>query len=235
MTLCDSVEAADWVRAALRPWNRGIHHVATLVPAGDFAHARVLHRPRNGADDIRWTDVAASSGQLLRAETQFNELLGWHADADHQSPPQPWREPDHGSLRPSECAAVAAVLARHTTTPERCWFCLWEGYGWLGRLGEGAPRVALEHRNCLLFRGPVSAATVFRSDPWFQSPTLWWPDDHAWCVASELDIYSTYVSATPSAVNELIEHPALEVLACTAEHDIDHGPYAAWRSSRGGT
>jgi hypothetical protein len=55
---------------------------------------------------------------------------------------------------------------------------------------------------------------------------LWWPDDHAWCVASELDIYSTYVAATPSAVDELIEHPALEVLPCTALHDIDHGPYA---------
>jgi hypothetical protein len=231
LTLCDSVEAADWVRAALRPWDLGIHHVSTLVPARYFAHARVLHRPRKGADDIRWTDIAAARGRHLRGETQFAELIDWHGDAAHPSPPEPWYEPDRGSLRPSECAAVAAVLARHTTTPEHCWFCVWEGYGWpvLNRLGEGAPRVALEHRDCLLFHGPVSAATAFRSEPWFQSATLWWPEDRAWCVASELDIYSTYVAGTPSAVHELVEHPELEVLSCTAEQDIDHGPYAAWR------
>jgi hypothetical protein len=235
VSLCDSVEAADWIRAALEPWNQGIHHVATLVPAGDFAHARILHRAWKGADDIRWADIAASSGQRLRAETQFSELVGRHADAEHQLPPEPWHEPDRGSLRPTECAAVAAVLARRTATPDQCWFCVWEGYGWpiLNRLGEGAPRVALEHRNCLLFHGPVSAATAFRSEPWFQSPTLWWPEDRAWCVASELDIYSTYVAAAPTAARELVQHPELEVLECSAEHDIDHGPYAV-RGPSGG-
>jgi hypothetical protein len=81
----------------------------------------------------------------------------------------------------------------------------------------------------LLFHGPVTGATAFRSEPWFQSPTLWWPDDRAWCVASELDIYSTYVAAGTAAVRALIADPALEVLECTADQDIDHGHYAAQR------
>jgi hypothetical protein len=230
----DDVDTADWLRRALRPWtNRGIHHVATLVPAEYPAHARILHRASTRTGEVRWADIAARTSQPFTAATSYRELVGWHPDADHQSPPEPWLAPMDGSLRPDECAAVADVLARHTATPNDCWFCVWEGYGWteLSRLAEGRPRVVLEHRNCLLFRGPVSAATSFRSAPWFQSPTLWWPADRAWCVASELDIYSTYAAATSAAVRDLIAHQALEVLECAAEDDIDHGPYATRHNS----
>jgi hypothetical protein len=198
------------------------------------------------------------TGQRLDAETQYGELIGWHWDADDQVPPEPWGEPEQGSLRADECAAVAEVLSGYTTTPDDCWFCLWEGYGWpeLERLraragfvepdGGGvdpaeadyetakhavfpvavpvAPLVGLEDRDCILFRGPVTAATAFRSGPRYQSPTLWWPTDRAWCVASELDIYSTYVAAAPAALHALIDHPALEVLECTTEQVTDRGP-----------
>lgn len=240
MVVCDEVDAADWLRASLQPWSdHGIHHVATLVPAAYAAHGRILHRAHNNElGSLRWAEVAALTGQHLDVETQYRELVGWQYDGDHQSPPEPWNEPERGSLRPDECAAVAEVLACHTTTPDACWFCVWDGYGtaWtvLNRLAEEAPRVALEHRNCLLFRGPASAATAFRAEPWwFQSPTLWWPADRAWCVASELDIYSTYVAATPDAVRALIDHPALEVLECTAEQGIDSGPYRTTQTGQG--
>jgi hypothetical protein len=238
VVLSDDVRDADWVRSALRPWtNRGIRHVATLVPADYPAHARVLHRASTRTQDVRWADIAARTGQRLTAETSYGEVTGWHPDAEHQSPPDPWLEPERGSLRPDECAAVAEVLARNTDTPDDCRFCIWEGYGWaeLTRKAEGAPLVALEHRKCVLFRGPVSAATAFRSEPWFQSPTLWWPKDRAWCVASELDIYSTYVAATTSALRALVDHPALEVLECTPDQDIDHGPHPTMREGHGGS
>jgi hypothetical protein len=229
VALSDDVAVCDWLRPALRPWSNGIRHVSTLVPADYPAHARILHRAATRSEsDLRWADVAARTGRALDAESQYADLVAWRVDADHQSPPEPWHEPDRGSLQPAECEAVAAVLARYTATPDRCWFCVWEGYGWpvLNRLGELAPRVALEHRNCLLFHGAVTAATSFRSEPWFQSPTLWWPHDRAWCVASELDIYSTYVAASSAAVRALIDDPALEALECTPDQDIDHGPYA---------
>jgi hypothetical protein len=232
VSLCDDVAAAEWLGEALRRWSRaGIAHVATLVPAGYPAYGRILHRAgTTGPEFVRWSEIAATTGRSLGAQTQYQDVVAWFPDADHQSPPEPWGEPEPGSLRPFECAAVAEVLTRHTATPDDCWFCIWEGYGtnWmvLNRLAERAPRVALEHRNCLLFRGPVAAATSFGAGPFFQSPTLWWPADHAWCVASELDIYSTYVAATSSAVRALIEHPELEVLECTPEQGVDRGPYA---------
>jgi hypothetical protein len=228
--LCDQVEPADWLRASLRPWTDGqLLHVSSLVPVDYPAHGRILHRARSRSRDLRWGEIAAVTGQTLRAETRYNQLVGWHPDAHHQTPPWPWGQPNPGSLLPDECAAVAEVLAGHTTTPNECWFCLWDGYGtgWpvLNRLGERAPRVVLEHRNCLLFRGPVAAATAFSSEPWFQSPTWWWPTDRAWCVASELDIFSTYVAAEPASLRALMEHPTLEVLECAPEQEIDPSPY----------
>ena len=228
---------------------------------------------------MRWAAVAALTGQRLHAETQYGDLIGWRWDADQQ-PPEPWGEPEAGRMWPEECAAVGEVLSAYTTTPDDCWFCLWEGYGWpeLERLRARAgfipadsggvdpeaeddtatraglfsaddraidpealpetwmpvvlaapvpvaPRVFLDSRECILFRGPVTAATAFRSDPpMYQSPTLWWPADRAWCVASELDIYSTYVAAEPAALRALIDHPVLEVLECSPEPVVDRGP-----------
>jgi hypothetical protein len=232
--VCDRVDAADWVVAAREPWTRGrLTFVSSLVPADYPAHGRVLHAAwlASSSEHVRWAAIAAQTGGKLDAATRFNELVGWERDAQHQSPPEPWGQPDPGSLNPDECAAVAEVLVEHTTTPEACWFCVWEGYGtgWpvLNQLGETAPRVKLEHRDCLLFRGPVRAATAFRSGPWFQSPTLWWPEDRAWCVASELDIFSTYLGASAEALRALIAHPDLEVLECAADEHVDLSPYPA--------
>lgn len=266
VTVSDDVGEAEWLRASLRPWSRGSLRVATFVPAAYPAHGRILHRASRGSVSLRWAEVAAMTGQRLHPETQYGNLIGWVWDPEHQRPPDPWGEPEQGRLRPEECAAVAEVLSAYTTTPDDCWFCLWEGYGWseLERLrarsgfvaadvvaadlvaahGEldpeadhgtatqavfpvavpVAPQVHLENRACILFHGPVTAATAFRSEPMYQSPTLWWPADRAWCVASELDIYSTYVAAEPAALRALIDHPALEVLECTAEALIDRGP-----------
>jgi hypothetical protein len=236
VALRDDVDVAEWLVRALSPWTeRGIVHVGTLVPADYPAHARILHRSSTRDRDVRWGELAARTGRSLSAETAFPELVGWHPDTQHQSPPEPWLSPDSGSLRADECAAAAEVLARHTSTPDACWFCLWEGYGWadLTRIARAAPRVEFEHRSCLLFHGPVASATAFRSPPWFQSPTWWWPEDRAWCVASELDIYSTYVAATTSAIRALVDHPALEVLECTPDQDIEHGPYPTTQPGAG--
>jgi hypothetical protein len=202
-------------------------HVSSLVPDAYPAHGRVFHHARRLSGDVRWAEIAAVADRTLHAGTRFNELVGWPPDAQGQVPPAPWGAPNDGSLLPDECAAVADVLAGCTSTPDECWVCLWEGFGWLSlkEVPETTPRVALENRNCLLFRGPVSAATAFRSEPWFQSPTLWWPTDRAWCVATEVDGYSTYFAGTALSLHALMGHPSLEVLECGAEQEIDPSPF----------
>jgi hypothetical protein len=43
------------------------------------------------------------------------------------------------------------------------------------------------------------------------SCNLWWPDDHAWCVATEIDLDSTYVGASEACIEELLANSELEV------------------------
>ena len=126
------------------------------------------------------------------------------------------------------------VLRRHTTTPDRCWLCLWDGYGdlhgppavaymhvWTSDTPEHlrrppppppkpklrSSRVRLPHRDYLLFAGSVE-----QGDGWTQGPNLWWPDDRAWCVASEIDLDYTLVGGSDGLCDELIARGAEAVL-----------------------
>jgi hypothetical protein len=131
-------------------------------------------------------------------------------------------------------AYIADVLRVHTTTPDRCWLCLWDGYGdlhgppsvaytyfWSSDTPEDLrrppppppqpklrlSRVRLPNRDYLLFTGSVE-----QGDGWERGPELWWPDDRAWCVASEIDLAYTLVGGSDELCGELIAGGAEFVL-----------------------
>ena len=55
---------------------------------------------------------------------------------------------------------------------------------------------------------------------WAHSPSLLWPDDHAWVLATEIDFDSTLVAGTRALVRELLETPGLEVLSVRTDADL---------------
>jgi hypothetical protein len=57
---------------------------------------------------------------------------------------------------------------------------------------------------------PREIADTFRQAGHLQSPSLWWPDDRSWRVASEIDFDSTLVAGSAALVAELVAHPGLE-------------------------
>jgi hypothetical protein len=67
--------------------------------------------------------------------------------------------------------------------------------------------VRLPHRDYLLFREPLAKA-----EGWEDGPNLWWPDDRAWCVASEIDLPYTYVGGPKELVDAILRSPAIEAL-----------------------
>jgi hypothetical protein len=97
-----------------------------------------------------------------------------------------WRgsHPEQGNLAPDVLVALCEVLAGHSATAEDCYFCLWDGYGWIagsstllhsstvGAAGDreeapapafsaeelSHPRVELPHRSYLLLAGALAAA-----------------------------------------------------------------------------
>jgi hypothetical protein len=79
--------------------------------------------------------------------------------------------------------------------------------------------------DCLLFNGAVTAACNFRSGPWFQSPTTWWPDDRAWCVATDVDGFSTYIAGTHECLDALASDPRLEIMPALPAEQVDPSPF----------
>ena len=77
------------------------------------------------------------------------------------------------------------------------------------------PRLRLPGRDYLLFRGPLSAALRMGwqvDATWFypQSPSLLWPQDRSWCLATEIDFDSTLVAGSTDLVEAVLAASGLE-------------------------
>jgi hypothetical protein len=84
---------------------------------------------------------------------------------------------------------------------------------------DSAATFAIPHRKMHLLRGPLVAiedfyegsagpASLCLRDP----PSLWWPADQAWCVGTDIDLMTTYVGGSSSAIDALLADDELEVL-----------------------
>ena len=249
------VDEGDWIVSRLAPFASG---VLAIVPAGFEAYIRVLHPvpvPNTGPLEkqqyVTWAEVAARTGRAVHPLVQFVSIAGTRrsplrelAGAD---------EPREGELEPHVLKPLCDVLAGQTSTPERCWFALWEGFGWT----QGSPAVAaltsdgpsphippafppevtdgprfrIPQRAYFLFEGPLAAAPEMGwNSPGGhflpQSPNIFWPDDRAWCVATEIDLDSTYIGGSEALAEALLAEPRLETWRVQAGDPIN-----AWSDS----
>jgi hypothetical protein len=203
----NDVGAADWIVDRLLPF--GSEAVGGFLPDVFGAYARVLHPWGAGQDlgKIRWSDLALEAGVVLGPTTQREELES--CAARHGAQP-----PRTGTLEPDELDALLDVLTPFTATPESCWFGVWEGYA--GTVPAGA-RVEIPGRSLGLYSGPIEAAAALLAFPMGQTPNLWWPDDRAWCVASEIDFCSTYVGGSPVLIERVLDDERLEAISVRLE------------------
>jgi hypothetical protein len=122
---------------------------------------------------------------------------------------------------------------------EQCFFGLWAGYGFAGTplVREGSPPAAplpdpipdavragppieLPHREYLLYEGPVEAITATADFGHGQTANLAWPADHAWCLATEIDLAWTYVGGSESLVERLLADERIEALPAGADDPL---------------
>lgn len=197
-----SAAPARWVEQSARDLSPA---VPTPMPAGFAAYARVFHPAEAaGGRFFTWGELAERAGRPLPASTRFADIAG-SAGA----------EPRQGSFPAEYLPLLCEILAAHTSDPEHCVMGLWDGWGWID-CGDDVPRADLGSRTYLLYEGPVSAAVDMgdRGEGWFfpQSPNLWWPRDRAWCVATDVDLDSTYVGGSARLIADLTSGPRLEAL-----------------------
>ena len=121
---------------------------------------------------------------------------------------------------PSELAQVATaldVLARHTSTPNECYFAIWDG--WDSITIASSPNFNIPNRDYWLLRGTLADYEHWNSS----NPALWsygdtpdpafiFPADHAWCITNDVDPHFATIAASARAVDEILEKEQIDLV-----------------------
>ncbi len=218
------ISAGRWVEERLWKWGKQGVPVGSVVPEGFEAYARILHpahrSPTDGGEGarVRWSTVAAWTGRVVHPQMRFERIANL---AEHEFPT--WGSPPvQGILPREECERVAGLLRSFTSTPARCWFGIWDGYGFLDpKRYSGILRVSAQHRDYLLYGGPIEAVTGFAWGPSQQSPNLWWPEDQSWCVATDIDLADTYIGGSEECISRILSDGEIEAFRTTLNARVD--------------
>lgn len=193
-------------------------------------------------EPVRWGAVAGWAGGSLHSGVQFKALAALRADTPDDPAPwdePPTRGDLPAPLLRALCDALARHTTRAGDCFFCVWegWAWIQGPPATALLQAGtdappagvssgepapsrdlldAPRVHLPWRDHLLLEGPIEAATQLGDrgpDHFFpQSPNVFWPADQAWCVATDIELDSTYVGGSAELVADLLRHPELETV-----------------------
>ena len=237
----DDMTPAKWIAERLHPFAQDAGSIIPLgFDAYARIFHPAMRRVGQTEVPVTWREIADSNLRAHHAQMQFGAIAGGLA-LKHGSQPGLWdRMPKTGSLPLDVALVLVGLLRGQTTTPEQCWFAAWDGWGDFrdgsavlltrgdspddapATLPPGAyrskpwerPRFTLPHRGYYLARGPLAAAleTVYGITWGYQSASIWWPDDRAWCVATEVDFDWTYVGGSTECIAAVLACPDLEAL-----------------------
>ena len=215
LTLEQDLSPAEWLAPRL---DRRSFQVGMTAPRGYEAYARMFFPfvqtgVRAGVyreTFTRWSDRAARNGKTVHALMEA-ETISQQPPADDQD--------DYGQLTSEQLEALVPILGRSTSSTEG-WFLLWEGYGDLHEqvFNHRVPRVRHTMRNFYLLRGPLDSYGVFSN-----SPSYWWPDDRAWCLGTDTDFSWSYLAASRTCVDDVLNAPVLDAVETALDNPAHSG------------
>jgi hypothetical protein len=225
------ISAADWLMERLWAWHREKHppvRVGSFIPTGFDAYARLFHPVWFGPErtHLRWSEIAERNQRTLHPETAFRELAEPGDAGPHWTIEEADAHPADGNLPEEECKRLAHVLEPFTAVPDRCWFAVWDGWGDLPTDLDRLPKAEAPFgRRYVLFEESLRRVRALVWSQFFQSPSLWWPDDRAWCVSTEIDDYSTFVGGSDACIKAVLGERGLEAMRTWVGARGDFGPY----------
>ena len=133
-----AIERGQWVIREIGSWAT----LAGVLPPRFESFVRIFH-PASGQDlrwhgeevhgenehVVRWVEAAEREGAVMHPLAQWGALIDGYRQPKFGEDGWQYGEPGWGQMDLRELAAVAGVLARHTTTPGDCLATLWEGHG----------------------------------------------------------------------------------------------------------
>lgn len=214
----------DWTRR-LRSW----------MPAGFERYVRVLHPAWVNVWDegklvgqslVPWSTVSEWSAKPLNATSSF-QYLSLRSDG------LSWMEREGGGSVPSQgeldnpsIGQLLKHLAEETTTPNEIWMLIWTGYGGppdsIGLPVDVSSFLRLTGRQYVLRRGSILSSPGGPDGSAFENPpTFWWPADHSWFVACDIDASSTYVGGSDKLIERILAEPSLEIFPAELDDPYD--------------
>ena len=196
---------------------------------------------------MRWAEVASANNRVMHPVAEWGSLTGsWQLKRqdcvwDHG--------PREGQLPQRVGERLAEALAPFTDRANRCYFGVWEGWGdpsfmffftegtpeeeqrrvreeaeagaaaWRGLL-DHAPKFTLPDRPMHLLEAPLDSIREFYEQH-RKPPSIWWPEDRTWCVATDIDLMSTYLGGNASAIQPLLGDERIEALPVPVDQRVD--------------
>jgi hypothetical protein len=240
------VAVAQWLAGRLGPrWGT----VGAVMPSGFAAYARVLHPFQfdDGRPSMTWAQICELTGRTPHAAMQWHAITTSRAG---RLSILDQGDIKVGTLVPDALRVLLDVLAPATGAQDcfhALWegwgWVDGRGVAVFAASDDGTPvtarqpepgvppevwarpRLRLPDRDYLVFRGPLRAALNMGWSPWpgwfeTQSPSLLWPADRSWCVATEIDYDSTLIGGGLELIDAVLSGPGLEAWPIELDHEL---------------
>ena len=220
--------AAEWIEERLQ--GASAYSVGGVVPIGFTAYARIFHPAwrtcmRAGKEllePVSWAEVAQFTERTVHPLMQWEGVIA-RPRIDQQvihmllrSGSSIVQDPDEGSIPPRISCRLAAILREHVSNPANCWFGVWTGYGREYEFELPSPIFGTRFREWYLLKGSLDAIqhsfldTKRLGSRFHQSPNIAWPAEKTWCVATDIDLRTTYVGGAIELIEAILKDPDIE-------------------------
>ncbi len=211
----------QWIVDSLHSFDT--YDVGSILPPIFDAYARVFHpgyiysTASSGRIPVSWREVARVHNRVAHPTMEWGSLVGtWSSNSliGYRSGPK-YQSPDEGSLPAGLASELGSILAKFTDTPKKVFYALWHGWADVQGGVVNAELLELPNRTMYVIQGSIENVTnpFNLADP--RTANLWWPDDRKWCVATEIDLLTTYVGGSRDCVKAVLDSDILEAMPAT--------------------
>jgi hypothetical protein len=190
----------SWLRSDLtRRFGRGV----LWIPPHYGAYFKLLHpaQAKNDLRDVSWSEIADSARLPLTISTRLLDLCLDAGNRDKLA------LPPHGIMSDVTCSQLVNILAKFTKTPHACLTVFSTSWGDLLPRDHDLRPAFLWGETVLL-----SLIDIREICNLSVSPTLLWPADRAWIVATLLDTNWSVIGCSQEAGEVIRRARDLDVL-----------------------